>query len=95
MRRVYGRKVTRLTPGGLLIRPLWLASLRGEARGEQESAEVVVTAAHGGEGPNETSRFGTKRSMSEEDADQKAERPERSRKVGGGTAEGTTPVLAR
>jgi RNA-directed DNA polymerase len=31
--------------------------------------------------------------MGEEDADQKAERPERSRKVGGGTAEGTT--LAR
>jgi len=30
--------------------------------------------------------------MSEEDAVQKAEKPERSRKVGGGTAEGTTPA---
>jgi len=30
--------------------------------------------------------------MSEEDAVQKAEMPERSRKVGGGTAEGTTPA---
>ena len=29
--------------------------------------------------------------MSEEDAELKAEKPERSRKVGGGTAEGTDP----
>src|SRR5437867_12825540 len=35
------------------------------------------------------SRTGTRRSMSEEDADQKAEMPERPRKVGGGTAEDT------
>lgn len=36
------------------------------------------------------SRVGSKRSMSEQDAEQKAEKPERSRKVGGGTAEDTT-----
>ena len=36
------------------------------------------------------SRVGSKRSMREEDAEQKAEKPERNRKVGGGTAEDTT-----
>jgi len=59
---------------------------------EQKSAEVVLAAAHSGEGPNMRSRIGSKRSMSEKDVDQKAEMPERSRKVGGGTAEGTTPA---
>ena len=57
---------------------------------EQKSAEVIVTVAHDGEGPNMRSRVGSKRSMSAKDADQKAEMPERSRKVGGGTTEGTT-----
>ena len=79
-------------PGRSAHPPWWLASLRGEARGEQKSAEVVVAAAHGSEGPNRRSRVGSKRSMSEEDAAQKAEKPERSRKVGGGTAEDTTPA---
>jgi RNA-directed DNA polymerase len=36
------------------------------------------------------SRVGSKRSMSAKDVDEKAEMPERSRKVGGGTTEGTT-----
>ena len=57
---------------------------------EQKSAEAVVAAAHSGEGLNRRSGFGSKRSMSEEDVAQKVEKPERSRKVGGGTAEGTT-----
>src|SRR3989442_677873 len=57
--------------------------------GEQKSAEAVVAAAHGGEGPNTRSRTGTMRSRREEDADTRAERPERPRRVGGGTAEGT------
>jgi len=55
----------------------------------QESAEAIVAAAHSGEGPNTSSRTGTERSMTEGDADQKAEMPERARNVGGGTAEGT------
>jgi RNA-directed DNA polymerase len=38
------------------------------------------------------SRVGSKRSMSERDVDKKAEMPERSRKVGGGTAEDTATV---
>src|SRR3972149_1816628 len=69
-----------------------LATLRGVVKGEQKSAEAVVAAAHRGEGPNERSRVGSKRSMSEKDAAQKAERPQRRREVGGGTAEGTTPA---
>lgn len=47
-----------------------------------------------GEGPNKRSRFGSKRSMNERDVDQKAEKPERSRKVGGGTTEGTIIQLS-
>ncbi len=39
MRRVYGAKVMRLTPGGLLI-CLVLGAPRGAPRGEQESAEA-------------------------------------------------------
>ena len=56
----------------------------------QKSAEAILAVAHNGEGPNKRSRVGSKRSMSEEDAVQKAEKLEQSRKVGGGTAEGTT-----
>ena len=57
-------------------------------KGKQKSAEVIVAAAHGGEGPNTWSRTGTERSMPEGDADKMAERPERTRRAGGGTAEG-------
>ena len=79
-------------PGRSAHLPRWLTLPRGEVRDEQKSAEAVVAAAHGGEGPNRRSRFGSKRSMSEEDVDEKAGKPERSRKVGGGTAEDTTPA---
>jgi len=66
-----------------------LVTLRGVVMGEQKSAEAIVAAAHGGEGPNTRSRTGTERSMPEGDADKKAGKPERTRRVGGGTAEGT------
>ena len=57
--------------------------------GGQKSAEAIVAAAQGGEGPNTRNRTGTKRSMDERDADKRAETSERHRKAGGGTAEGT------
>jgi hypothetical protein len=57
--------------------------------GEQKSAEAVVAAAQSGEGPNVRSRTGAMRSRREGDADTRAERPERPRRAGGGTAEGT------
>ena len=77
-------------PGRSACLPRRLATPRGVATEEQKSAEVVVSVAHDGEGPNMRSRVGSKRSMSAKDVDQKAEMPERSRKVGGGTTEGTT-----
>ena len=55
--------------------------------GEQESAEVIVAAARGGEGPNTRSSGGAKRSMDEADAAKRAEKPEHPQRVGGGTAE--------
>ena len=55
----------------------------------QKSAEAIVAAAHGGEGPNTRSRTGPERSMTEGGAGKKAEKPERARRAGGGTAEGT------
>ena len=85
---VDGAKVTRLTPGDLLVCH-WLVKSRDLTKGKQKSAEVIVAAAHGGEGPNTWSRTGTERSMPEGDADKMAERPERTRRAGGGTAEGT------
>lgn len=88
MRRVYGVKVTRLTPGGLYVCP-WLVAPKGAAMGVQKSAEVIVAAAHGSEGPNMSSRTGTERSMAERGAGKRAEKPEQTRKVGGGTAEDT------
>lgn len=57
--------------------------------GEPKSAEAIVIATHGDEGPNTGSRTGSRRSRREEDADKKAGMPERTRKVGGGTAEDT------
>jgi hypothetical protein len=55
MQRVYGAKVTRFTPGDLLICH-WLATLRGLAIDEQKSAAAIVAAAHCGEGPNTRNR---------------------------------------
>jgi RNA-directed DNA polymerase len=57
--------------------------------GERKSAEAIVAAAHGGEGPNTKRRTGPMRSMSDGDADKRARKPERPRRAGGGTAEGT------
>jgi RNA-directed DNA polymerase len=55
-------------------------------RDEQKSAEGIVAITHDGEGPNV---MGVEEltSMDETDADRRAERPEDSRKVAGGTSE--------
>jgi len=58
----------------------------------QKSAEATVVAAHGGEGPNTRSRTGPERSMTDGGAGKKAEKPELTRRAGGGTAEGTGRV---
>jgi RNA-directed DNA polymerase len=55
----------------------------------QKSAEGIVVAAHGDEGPNMEGRRGAETSMDETDAQRKAERPEDSRKVAGGTRKNT------
>ena len=60
--------------------------------GVQESAEVIVAASHGGEGPNTRSRTHTERSMFDGGAERQVEKPERSLSVGGGTAEGRGSV---
>ena len=56
-------------------------------KGEQKSAEGVVAIAHSGEGPNVEGREECRASMDEGDADRRAEMPEDSRKVAGGTRE--------
>ena len=91
MRRVDGAKVTRLTPGDLFICHR-LNTLRGVSKGGQKSAAVIVVAAHRDEGPNTINRTDTERSMPEGGAGKKAEKLERTRRVGGGTAEGTGTV---
>jgi hypothetical protein len=58
MRRVYGGKVTRLTLGGLFACLDWLPKSRDVGMGGQKSAEGIVAAAHGGEGPNMEDRKG-------------------------------------
>jgi len=88
MRRVDGATVTRLTLGGLRACP-WLAAPQGAVMGAQKSAEAVVAAAHGGDGPNMRRRTGAEHSMREGDAARRAGRPEGPRRVGGGTAERT------
>ena len=77
-------------PGRSVRLPERLVASRDAARDEQKSAKAVVAAAHSGGGPNTRSRRGPTRSMSKRDADKTAEKPERSRNVGGGTAEETT-----
>lgn len=57
--------------------------------GGQKSAEAIVAASHGGEGPNTRSRIGTERSMREEGADKRAGMPERIGKASDGIAEDT------
>jgi hypothetical protein len=53
----------------------------------QKSAEAIVVAACGDEGPNSLNRTDAEHSMPEGDADKKAAMPEHARRVGGGTAE--------
>ena len=58
MRQVYGMKVARLTLGGLSACLDWLTSSRVGVKDGQRSAEGIVAAAHGGEGPNMEDRKG-------------------------------------
>ena len=51
----------------------------------QKSAEGILVVAHSDEGPNMEGRRGAETLMDEADAHRKAERPEDSRKVAGGT----------
>ena len=53
----------------------------------QKSAEAIVVAAYGDEGPNSLNRTDAEHSMPESGADKKAAMPEHARRVGGGTAE--------
>jgi RNA-directed DNA polymerase len=55
----------------------------------QKSAEGIVVAAHSDEGPNMEGRMGAETSMDGRDAPRKAEMPEGSRKVAGGTRKNT------
>ena len=82
-----GRR-SRVLPREICPSAARLITPRGVVKGGQKSAEAIVAAAHGGEGPNVRSRTGTEHSMPERGAEKRAERPERTRKAGGGTAEG-------
>ena len=55
----------------------------------QKSAEGILVAAHSNEGPTKEGRRGAETSMDEADAQRKAENPEDSRKVAGGTRKHT------
>lgn len=74
------------TRGGLHA-CLWLPPSRDGGMSMQKSAEGIVVAAHSDEGPNMEGRRETETSMDEGDAQRKAEKPEDSRKVAGGTRE--------
>ncbi len=87
MRRVDGVKVTRLTPGDLLICRGGQQPSRGGARGGQKSATAIVAAAHGGEGPDTRSGSDAMRSMDERPAESSTDRSSPARRVSGGTAE--------
>src|SRR3990172_7157841 len=88
MRRADGAKVTRLTPGDLLVCSKGLAASKGAAMDEQKSAEAKVAARRAANGPNTWSRTGTEHSMRSGDVASRAERPERPWKASGGTAHG-------
>lgn len=83
-----GRKWERNTRGGLQA-CLWLLPSRDGGMSMQKSAEGIVVAAHGDKGPNMEGRRGAEISMDEGDAQRKAEKPEDSRKVAGGTRKNT------
>lgn len=88
LRRVYGTKVTRLTPRDLAARPKGLTRLKGRVRGRQKSAEVKVAVAYAANGPNKESRTGAKHSMREGDVGKRAEMPARPKEAGAGSADG-------
>jgi hypothetical protein len=58
MRRVYGGKVGAQYPGRSVRLPIRLPTSRGVGMNGQKSAEGIVAAAHGGEGPNMEDRKG-------------------------------------
>jgi len=58
MRRVYGGKVGAQYPGRSVRLPIRLPMSRGVGMNGQKSAEGIVAAAHGGEGPNMEDRKG-------------------------------------
>lgn len=55
-----GGKWVRNTRGDLSVCHNWLTPSRGGAMNGQKSAEGIVVAAHGGEGPNMEDRKGSK-----------------------------------
>ena len=88
MRRVYGEKVGAQYPGRSACLPL--ATIVKRRRDERaEVSRGHSSPAHGDEGPNMEGRRGTETSMDEEGAHRKAEKPEDSRKVAGGTRKNT------
>jgi len=62
-------------------------SSQGDVMGGQKSAEGIVAAAHGGEGPNMEDRKGSKYFVGRRRRRQVVERPKDSRRVAGGTRE--------
>jgi len=56
--------------------------------GRQKSAEAIVATGYSREGPNSLNPMDAEHSMSTRSADQRAEMPERPRRVDGGTVEG-------
>jgi len=68
---------------------LWLLSSRDGGMSMQKSAEGIVVAAHSDEGPNLEGRRDAETSMDEGDAQRKAEKPDDSRNVAGGTRKDT------
>jgi RNA-directed DNA polymerase len=69
----------------------WAREVERPTTGRQKSAEAKVAATHAANGPNMRSRTGTEFSMREEDADKRAEKPERPCGAGGGTAKARGP----
>ena len=61
--------------------------MSGWPRRSEESAAAVIAPAHGSEGPNRMSRTGPIGSGAKETPASMAEMPDRTREVGGGTAE--------
>ena len=78
MRRVDGAKGSRVLPRESSRSAERQAAQRCVARDDEQSAEAIVAAAHGGEGPNTRCLRGTDRSMDEQDAVRRDEKPART-----------------